>query len=70
MEKSINLVIEDLRNDLLGVIGKHKIPIAITNMVVQEVARAVADATKVAIDKDRQVYEEGVKNETKQESED
>jgi uncharacterized protein YejL (UPF0352 family) len=63
MEKSINLVIEDLRDDMLGVIGKYRIPIAITNMVIQEIARSISDATKTAITNDRKIYEEGLKNE-------
>jgi hypothetical protein len=63
MEKSINLVIEDLRDDILGIIGKYRIPIVIMNMVIQEIARSMADATKTAIVNDKKVYEEGLKNE-------
>lgn len=67
MEKSVNLIINDLQKQLVDTVNSYSLPISITNLIVQEFARTVAESTKLATERDKQMYEEGMKNETKQE---
>jgi predicted nucleic acid-binding protein len=69
MQKSINLLISDLSRELLATINNYGLPIVITNMVVQDIARIVNENAKRGVAKDQQNYEEGLKNEIAKESE-
>ena len=61
-KKSINLIIGDLRNDLIEVCNQSGLPIAIVELVVKDIYLEVQQTAKNAIEQERQSQsEEGPK---------
>lgn len=61
MEKGINLLIQEAKEDIAGAINKSQLPPGILLMILNEFAAQVQTQNAMAIANERKVYEEGVK---------
>lgn len=61
-EKSLNLKIQEFKEDLTETINKHKMPVGIVQMVLQETLSNVIQMNTMAIAQERQKLKEGEKD--------
>lgn len=66
MEKGINLLIQEAKEDIAAVINKTQLPPGILLMILNEFVSQVQTQNAMAIANERKAYEEGVKKDGKE----
>lgn len=63
MDKSIDLIIPEIKDKIVSVLNESKLPITIISMIIHEISGVVDNTVTITIDKLKKEYDESLKKE-------
>lgn len=66
MEKPINVIIDDVKNDIYKVLMRDNLPITIYAMLLEQINNDVQRQCKIVLENERKQYENALKENNKQ----